>query len=109
MSEIPAAPSHCPGAGFRRVGAGIILSAGYYTATASAAGSDGVSADSRIHAVPIELVGATFYEAFLQVQLSGFQLFWDFRNAYNSPTPYVPGLTYPPSVQTFGVKWEFIN
>jgi hypothetical protein len=59
--------------------------------------------------VPIELPGATFYEAFLQVQLSGFQLFWDFRNAYNSPTPYVPGLAYPKSVQTFGVKWEFIN
>jgi hypothetical protein len=59
--------------------------------------------------LPITLVGATFYEAFVQVELSQFRLFWNFRNAYNSPDPYVPGLSYPPSVQTFGVKWEFVN
>ncbi len=59
--------------------------------------------------VAIELKGATFYEAFIQVQLGSFQLFWDFRNAYNSPDPYVPGLTYPKSVQSFGVKWRFLN
>ncbi|UCG86119.1 MAG: hypothetical protein JSW71_19785, partial [Gemmatimonadota bacterium] len=58
---------------------------------------------------PIPLVGATFYDAFIQVQLSGFRLFWNLRNAYNSPDPYVPGLSYPPSVQTFGVKWDFEN
>jgi hypothetical protein len=59
--------------------------------------------------VPIVLKGATFYEAFLQLQLGGFRIFWDFRNAYNSPDPYVPGLTYPTSVQSFGIKWQFLN
>jgi hypothetical protein len=58
---------------------------------------------------PIVLKGATFYQAFLQLQIGGFRIFWDFRNAYNSPDPYVPGLTYPPSVQSFGVKWQFVN
>jgi hypothetical protein len=27
----------------------------------------------------------------------------------NSEAPYIPGLAYPMSVQTFGVKWEFSN
>ncbi len=58
---------------------------------------------------PIVLKGATFYQAFLQLQIGGFQLFWDFRNAYNSPDPYVPGLSYPSSVQSYGVKWRFLN
>ncbi len=58
---------------------------------------------------PLILPGATFYEAFLQFQLVRFNIFWHFRNGYNSPTPYVPGYVYPVSVQTFGVKWEFAN
>ncbi len=58
---------------------------------------------------PITLVGATFYESFLQFQIAGFTAFWSLRNAYNNPVPFVPGLTFPRSVQTFGVKWKFLN
>jgi len=68
-------------------------------------GAGGVDAEGA----PIVHVGATFYELFLQVRLSGFKFFWNFRNAYNSPDPYVPGLTYPRSVQAYGVRWEFKN
>ena len=40
---------------------GIILSAGYYTATTSVSDSNGLSVDSRLHAVPIELVGIFYF------------------------------------------------
>jgi hypothetical protein len=40
---------------------GIILSAGYYTATASASDQNGTSADSRLHAVPVGLVGVFYF------------------------------------------------
>ncbi len=69
----------------------------------------GGSAGLDQNGVPITLVGATFYDVFVQAQLADFRLFWNFRNAYNSPDPYVPGLSYPRGVQTFGVKWEFLN
>ena len=61
------------------------------------------------HGSPIALKGATFYEGFVQFQIEDFVGFWDMRNAYNSPDPYIPGLSYPKAVQTFGVKWEFSN
>ncbi|UCD23570.1 MAG: TonB-dependent receptor plug domain-containing protein, partial [Gemmatimonadota bacterium] len=68
-------------------------------------GIGGVDAEGE----PIVHAGASFYELFVQVRLSGFKFFWDLRNAYNSPDPYVPGLTYPRSVQVYGVRWEFNN
>ncbi|MFQ5704787.1 MAG: TonB-dependent receptor [Gemmatimonadales bacterium] len=58
---------------------------------------------------PITFVGATFYETFLQFQIAGFAGFWRFQNVYNSTLPFVPGLRFPRSVQTFGVKWRFSN
>ncbi len=67
------------------------------------------SAGFDVSGTPIGLKGATFYEAFIQFQIVGFAAFWNLRNAYNSPDPYVPGLNYPKAVQTFGVKWEFMN
>ncbi len=66
-------------------------------------------AGSDAAGLPIELRGVTFYEAFLQVQLVGFTLFWDLRNAYNAREQYVPGLAYPRNAQTFGVRWTFYN
>ena len=58
---------------------------------------------------PVELPGATFHEWFVQVQLVGFQAFWNLRNARNSLAQYVPALAYPRNAQTFGVKWVFTN
>ena len=59
--------------------------------------------------VPVELPGATFQEWFIQVQLVGFKVFWNLRNARQSSAQYIPGFTYPTNAQTFGVKWEFTN
>ncbi len=58
---------------------------------------------------PVELEGAKYYEGFIQFEIGSFQGFWNLRNMLNSENPYIPGLTYPISVQTFGVKWEFSN
>ena len=58
---------------------------------------------------PVELEGAKYYEGFIQFQIASFQGFWNLRNMLNSEDPYIPGLAYPISVQTFGVKWEFSN
>ena len=57
----------------------------------------------------INLNGATFYDGYVQVRIVRFTGFWHLRNGYNSPDPYVPDLSYPTSVQNFGVKWEFRN
>lgn len=57
----------------------------------------------------IELPGITFYETYLEVQIVGFTIFWNIRNAYNSRDEYVPGLDYPRSAQTYGVRWVFAN
>ena len=59
--------------------------------------------------IAVELPGATFQEWFVQVQLVGFKVFWNLRNARQSTAQYIPGLTYPRNAQTFGVKWEFTN
>ena len=59
--------------------------------------------------VAIALPGATFYEAFLQFEIAGFRAFYSLKNAYNSREQFVPGLEYPRNVQTFGVKWVFVN
>ena len=57
--------------------------------------------------LPIELRGITFYETYLEFQIVGFTIFWNMRNAYNAQEQYVPGLEYPRSAQTYGVRWEF--
>jgi hypothetical protein len=57
---------------------------------------------------PMELPGATFWDAFVQFQLVDFVAFWNFRNMYNSKETYFPGLEYlKRAVQIYGVKWEF--
>ena len=67
------------------------------------------TAGLRAAADPVELPGATFHEWFVQVQLVGFQAFWNLRNARNTLAQYVPALAYPRNAQTFGVKWVFTN
>ena len=59
---------------------------------------------------PVELPGATFWDAFVQFQLVEFVAFWNFRNMYNSKETFFPGLDYlRRAVQIYGVKWEFSN
>jgi hypothetical protein len=58
---------------------------------------------------PIEFPGATIYDLFVQFELADFSLFWHYRDARRPSSPYIPGLEYPPYMQTFGVKWEFLN
>lgn len=57
--------------------------------------------------IPIPLPGASVGEAFLQVELVGFQAFYSLKNALRSREGYVPGYEYPRNRQTFGVKWLF--
>ena len=59
--------------------------------------------------LPEVLPGATFHEWFVELQLVGFKVFWNLRNARNSLSQYVPSLSYPRNAQTFGVRWEFAN
>lgn len=59
--------------------------------------------------VPEILPGATFHEWFVELQLVGFKVFWNLRNARNSRGEYVPSLSYPRNAQTFGVRWVFTN
>ncbi|MCH7874437.1 MAG: Plug domain-containing protein [Gemmatimonadetes bacterium] len=68
-------------------------------------GTAGLDADGA----EVPLIGATFYEAFLQFQLVTFRAFYSLKNAYNSREQFVPGLEYPRNIQTFGVKWVFTN
>ncbi len=58
---------------------------------------------------PIPLPAATFTEALIEFQIAGFTGFWNLRNAGNTQAQYVPGMPYPISAQTFGVKWVFAN
>ncbi len=58
---------------------------------------------------PEVLPGATFHEWFVELQLVGFKVFWNLRNARNSTGEYVPSLSYPRNAQTFGVRWVFTN
>ncbi len=65
------------------------------------------TAGTDAEGVEIPLIGATFYEGFIQFQIAGFQAFYSLKNAYNSREQFVPGLEYPRNIQTFGVKWVF--
>lgn len=68
-------------------------------------GRAGLTADGNA----IELPAATIYDAFVQVRLVDFSLFWHYRDARRPAGPYIPNVFYPDFVQTFGVKWEFRN
>jgi len=69
---------------------------------------DGV-AGTDLTGAPIPLPGATIADASLQIQLAAFNAFYTLRNAFNAREGYVPGLDYPRTIQTFGVKWTFHN
>lgn len=58
---------------------------------------------------PMALPGTSVAEAFLQVELASFHAFYSLRNALRSREGYVPGFEYPRNLQTFGVKWVFLQ
>jgi len=58
---------------------------------------------------PIPLVGATFYDGFLQLEIARFRLFYGMANLYRSREHFVPGHEVPRTAQTFGVRWTFEN
>jgi hypothetical protein len=58
---------------------------------------------------PVTLDGATFLRAQVQMQFVGFIFYLDRWNLTNSKKAYVPGLPIPGNVQTFGVRWTFLN
>ncbi len=68
-------------------------------------GSAGIDQGGTVVALP----GASFYEALVKIQLVGFTIFWNFRNALRATQDYVPGVDYPLQIQTIGVSWEFFN
>lgn len=58
---------------------------------------------------PAPLPGATIGEAFLEIQLVRFRVFYSLRNAFRTEDWYVPGFTLFRVLQTFGVRWDFEN
>jgi hypothetical protein len=45
----------------------------------------------------------------LQIRIQRASLFYIYRNLSGSAYEQVPGLTLPPAVQMYGVRWEFFN
>ena len=58
---------------------------------------------------PVSLKGATFLRSLIQIQLSGFSIYWDRGNLTGTPLTYVPGLPIPAYGSSFGVSWDFLN
>jgi hypothetical protein len=58
---------------------------------------------------PIVLPGATFVRGLIQMQFSGFIIYYDRFNLTNSTLSYVPGFPIPQNATTFGVRWSFLN
>ena len=72
-----------------------------------AAGVLGEANDSV--ATKLILPAATFFRAYLGLQVGSFTAYWDLYNMRGSDKFYVPGLPVEKFGQTFGVRWEFAN
>lgn len=64
-------------------------------------------ADSTL--APLQLGGATFAEANLEMRIAGVTIYWIYRNANAMRASYVAGLGYPKYFQFYGVRWVFTN
>ncbi len=58
---------------------------------------------------PLQLGGATFAEANVEMRIAGVTIYWIYRNANAMKASYVPGLGYPKYFQFYGVRWVFTN
>lgn len=64
-------------------------------------------ADSTL--APLQLGGATFAEANVEMRIAGVAFYWIYRNANAMRASYVSGLSYPKYFQFYGVRWVFTN
>jgi hypothetical protein len=55
------------------------------------------------------MIGASFVDTNLQMQLAGVTLFWTIQNINIMRASYVEGLGYPKAVQSYGARWYFTN
>jgi len=60
-------------------------------------------------AQPIELRGATFLRAYLELAIGSFRFYYDRGNLTGTQSTYVPGFVIPPYGTTYGVRWSFVN
>ena len=58
---------------------------------------------------PIQLAGATFLRAYLELELGSFRFYYDRMNLAGTQQTYVPGYVIPPYGSTYGVRWSFVN
>lgn len=65
--------------------------------------------DTTAAATPLPLLGATFVETDVQLQIGDVTISWAMRNQNAMRGRYVTGLDYPKAVQYYGVTWRFRN
>ena len=56
-----------------------------------------------------ELIGATFVDLHIGMQIGDVNTFWTMRNANLMRAGYVPGFDFPKARQYYGVRWQFRN
>ena len=56
-----------------------------------------------------ELIGATFMDLHIGMQIGDVNAFWTMRNANLMRAGYVPRFDFPKGRQYYGVRWQFRN
>jgi hypothetical protein len=52
---------------------------------------------------------AQVVSALLELRLQQGTLFYQYRNLTGGDYEQIPGITMPPAVQVYGIRWEFWN
>jgi len=60
-------------------------------------------------AAPIQLNGATFLNAYIELAIGSFRFYYDRMNLAGTDQTYVPGYVIPSYGSTYGVRWTFVN
>ena len=60
-------------------------------------------------AAPIQLNGATFLRAYIELAIGSFRFYYDRINLTGTDQAYVPGYRIPAYGSTYGVRWSFVN
>jgi len=55
------------------------------------------------------MIGSSFVDTNLELQLAGVTLFWTIQNVNIMRASYVEGLGYPKAAQSYGARWYFTN
>jgi len=72
-------------------------------------GQTGEDPDEVVEPMVVPLAGATFLRALIQMEFSGFIIYYDRANLLDSDSTYIPGFRLPIQAATFGVRWAFHN